>query len=186
MAKKQVIVVTDGDRTAYQAISAACEELGLAPVGATEGNPTRIRGRQLIQAIQSTPGNPVVAMVDDRGAADTGPGERDLATILDAKDLEVLGVVAVAANTRGVRGVVPELSVDHDAEIVSNAVDKRGRVSGPVLRGDTVDVLRHYPKVTVVGLGDPGKMDGDDSVGRGAPATTEALKAILQGGHGDD
>lgn len=180
MNKKQVIVVTDGDQTAYRAIAAACRTLGLHPVKATRGNPTPISGHRLIQAIQDEPGNPVVAMVDDRGEAGTGPGERDLETILDSDQLEVLGVVAVAANTRGVAGVVPELSIDHSAEMLTEqAVNKAGKAKGHVLRGDTVDVLRHYPDVLVVGLGDPGKMGGDDSAGDGSPATHEALKRIL-------
>ncbi len=179
MGKKQVIVITDGDHTAYRAVSAACAQLGLKPVRATVGNPTPISGSALIQAICHTPGDPVVAMVDDRGSANQGPGERDLAAILRAEELEVLGVVAVAANTRGVQGVVPDQSVTDAAEIVSQAVDKQGRTSGHVLHGDTVDVLRDYPEVTVIGLGDPGKMDGADAIGQGAPATTRALKSIL-------
>lgn len=177
--KKQVIVVTDGDRTAYQAIAEASRHLGLSPVVASRGNPTPIQGRALIHAILNTEGNTVVAMVDDSGDAGRGPGERDLVTILEDDQLEVLGVVAVAANTQGVKGVVPDRSVSHHAEMVSQAVDKEGYTKGHVLRGDTVDVLRQYPQVTVVGLGDPGKMGGDDAVERGAPATLRALKTLL-------
>jgi stage V sporulation protein AE len=183
--KKQVIVITDGDHTAYRAVAEACEGLGLDPVDATEGNPTPIQGQALLQAIYHASGNPVVAMVDDRGSAKKGRGERDLGTILDAEELDVLGVIAVAANTPGVKGVVPDLSIDHDAERVSEAVDKQGNASGHVLRGDTVDVLRNYPDVTVIGLGDPGKMGGDDAVGQGAPVTAQALKTILRNRGGD-
>jgi stage V sporulation protein AE len=179
VANKQVIVVTDGDKTAYEAISRACKTLGLQPVRATRGNPTPIQGQSLIHAIEQTAGNPVVAMVDDRGDAGVGPGERDLKTILESDSLKVLGVVAVAANTRGVRGVIPEVSIDHDAQLVSEAVNKAGNESGHVLHGDTVDVLRQYPEVLVVGLGDPGKMGGGDAASKGAPATEEALKTIL-------
>lgn len=180
MAKK-VIVVTDGDRTAYRAIRTAAKALNLTPVGDTEGNPTPLGGEAVIRAIREAPGDVAVAMVDDRGDAGRGAGERDLETILRAEALEVLGVVAVAAHTRGVAGTVPDVSVDAAGDVVRGAVGKEGERSGRVLYGDTVDVLRRFPDVPVVGLGDPGKMGGQDRPQEGAPATTEALRMILQG-----
>lgn len=180
MARK-VIVVTDGDRTAYRAIQAAARDLNCTPVGATEGNPTPLRGQAVIQAILEAPGEVAVAMVDDRGDAGRGAGERDLAAILAAKELEVLGVVAVAAHTRGVKGVAPDLSVEAGGEVIQGAVSKEGDATGRVLYGDTVDVLRRFPDVPVVGLGDPGKMEGRDRASEGAPATAEALRRIMRG-----
>ncbi len=180
--RQQVIVVTDGDVTAYRGIRAACEELGLTVVKATRGNPTPIRGQRLIDAIMAAgddAGRPVVAMVDDRGEPGTGAGERDLTTILASDQLQVRGVVAVAANTRGVAGVVPDRSVDKRQRIVRRAVNKGGQAQGTVLRGDTVDVLRKFPEVPVVGLGDPGKMGGSDDASHGSPVTARALRALL-------
>ena len=180
--KQQVIVVTDGDTTAYRGIHAACQELGLTVVKATRGNPTPISGQQLIDAILAAGDDthtPVVAMVDDRGESGIGRGERDLAAILASDQLEVRGVIAVAADTRGVAGVVPDLSVDKRQRTVRRAVNKRGQVDGSVLRGDTVDVLRNFPAVPVVGLGDPGKMGGSDDASHGSPVTLRALRAIV-------
>ncbi|MBX5466569.1 MAG: stage V sporulation protein AE [Firmicutes bacterium] len=176
-----MIVLTDGDHTAYRAAEVACRRLGIGLVRASAGNPTPLRGQALVEAIRKTPGDPVLAMVDDRGDPARGRGERALEDILRAPELDVVGVVAVAAHTRGVAGVRPDASVTAEAETVSGAVDKEGDPAGPVLHGDTVDVLARYPSVPVVGLGDPGKMDGEDRPERGAPATTEALRALLRG-----
>lgn len=182
--KKRVIILTDGDQTAYQALSEACHDLQCHPLRASEGNPTPLSGSDLVERVLQAPKEPVVVMVDDRGDAGLGRGERALDVLINAPELEVMGVVAVAANTHPVQGVdVPE-SVDQNGQVVHEAVDKDGhRVSGRTLKGDTVDVLRGFSG-TIVGLGDPGKMEGHDAVGRGVPATRRALEEILQKGGG--
>ncbi len=178
--KKQVVILTDGDETAYQALSEACRDLKCHPLRASEGNPTPLHGDQLIQAIMKAPRDPVVVMVDDRGDAGFGPGEKALAALMESPELEVLGVVAVAANTHPVKGVKVEQSVDQSAQVVSHAVNKAGEeVSSNRLRGDTVDTLGSYSGV-VVGLGDPGKMQGHDRIEKGVPATRRALEEILR------
>lgn len=174
----RVIVVTDGDETAWRAIRTASRDLGLHPLRASAGNPTPVDGATLIEAIQRAPKEPVVVMVDDRGEAGTGAGEVALRQLLGAPGLNVLGVVAVASNTEPVSGVRPVYSVDRNADLISGAVDKTGHPDGTVLKGDTVDVLRRT-EVPVIGLGDPGKMAGQDAAGRGAPATRAALAALL-------
>jgi stage V sporulation protein AE len=178
-AKKRVIIVTDGDQTAYRALSAACEELHCHPLAASAGNPTPLDGQELLEAVQRAPADPVVVMVDDRGDAGQGPGERALKALTRSPEIEVLGVVAVAANTHSVYGVGVDRSVDQSGALVSHAVDKAGRqTSSDVLKGDTVDVLADYQGL-IVGLGDPGKMQGRDTVESGVPATRKAIEEIL-------
>jgi stage V sporulation protein AE len=46
--------------------------------------------------------------------------------------------------------------------------------------GDTLSILRSRPEVFIVGIGDPGKMDYQDEVSKGAPITTKALRIILE------
>ncbi|MCL4318465.1 MAG: stage V sporulation protein AE [Firmicutes bacterium] len=182
-----VIVVTDGDETAYRAIDAACQELELFALKASQGNPTPLSGKALVQAVLEAPKEPVVVMVDDRGQADQGVGERDLEVLLKSPKLNVLGVVAVAANTRHVEGVAVDASVTQTGEITDGVVDKQGRAtSGNTLHGDTVDVLQGHDGLPVIGLGDPGKMEGHDSMSQGVPATKKALQEILRrsGYHG--
>lgn len=177
--KSQVIIVTDGDHTAWEAVFEAAADLGLYALPQSRGNPTPRDAAALTDAVRKAPREPVVVLVDDQGDADTGPGERVLDGLLRAPELQVLGVVAVASHTRGVRGVEPWISVTGNDQRVKGAVDKGGHAQPGRLRGDTVDVL-NGEDVPVVGLGDPGKMGGRDAVGRGAPATREALRAILE------
>lgn len=176
----EMIVVTDGDPTAWRAVKAASTSLGLVPVAVSRGNPTPVDAQRIVEVARSQPGGPVVVMVDDQGDGAAGPGETVLAELLRDERVRVLGVVAVASNTRGVDGVVPDVSVDQAAHASDGAVDKDGqRAAGPLL-GDTVDVLRDAaPGVVIVGLGDPGKMQGQDALADGVPATRAALAAVL-------
>ncbi len=181
--RKPVIIVTDGDATAYHAIKEASQALNLYPLEASRGNPTPLNGAELLEAIARAPRSPVVVMVDDRGQAGTGKGEKDLEALMNADSIEVLGVVAVAANTHPVEGVQIDSSVSKTGKVMAGrAVDKGGNaVRGDVLRGDTVDVLSDdVGMVPIIGLGDPGKMGGHDSIGHGVPATRKALEEILQ------
>ncbi|MCY0899456.1 MAG: stage V sporulation protein AE [Firmicutes bacterium] len=183
-AKPRVIVVTDGDDTAFEAIKTACEDLSCHPLAASHGNPTPLSGSQLIDRILHAPRDPVVVMVDDRGERGEGAGEAALKTLLASDQIEVMGVVAVAANTRPVSGVSVQESVDQHGELTAHAVDKKGHpVAGHTLRGDTVDVLADF-RGPIVGLGDPGKMEGWDALDRGVPATRRALEEILKHGRG--
>lgn len=178
--KKAVIVLTDGDDTAFSALIKACQELRCYPLRASHGNPTPLDGPALIQAIVEAPEEPVVVMVDDQGESGQGPGEKALQAILRDPAVTVLGVAAVAANTHPVRGVAVDASVTQDGQVVHRAVDKDGDpVKGNVLQGDTVDVLNRFSG-PIVGLGDPGKMQGHDSLAEGVPVTTQAIREILQ------
>ncbi len=183
---KDVIIFTDGDDTAYHALSVACKELDLHPLRASRGNPTPLTGDRLIRAVVDAPRDPVVVMVDDRGDKDKGIGERALEDLVTSPELHVLGVIAVASNTHPVKGVMVDGSITNASSLVSTAVDKAGDpTQNSVLHGDTVDVLNRE-KFPIVGLGDPGKMQGKDSIERGVPITKEALEEILRrsGYHG--
>ncbi|MHB1610150.1 MAG: stage V sporulation protein AE [Sulfobacillus sp.] len=178
---RDVIVVTDGDETAYRAIAAACRELDLYPLKSSQGNPTPLSADSLVKAVLDAPRQPVVVMVDDRGQADEGIGEKDLKALLESPQLNILGVVAVAANTPHVHGVAVDASVTQKGQVIERAVDKKGRAtSNAVIHGDTVDVLANHEEISIVGLGDPGKMEGYDSIGDGVPATKAALAEILR------
>ena len=180
--KKPVIILTDGDQTAYQALTKACSDLKCHPLKASEGNPTPLNGPELLKAIREAPQAPVVVMVDDRGDAGRGHGEAALDDLLASPDIHVLGVVAVAANTHPVQGASVDMSVDQTGHLIHQAVDKDGRrTTGHIVKGDTVDVLQSYSGM-IVGLGDPGKMEGHDSIGHDVPATKRAIEEILRRG----
>ncbi len=182
MRQKSVIVVTDGDETAYKALVEASKDLNLYLLSESQGNPTPLKGKDLIDVITKAPADPVVVMVDDRGERGLGPGERALEVLMNAPELNVLGVVAVAANTHPVEGVHVDSSVTSQGYMTRDAVNKAGdRQSSAVLYGDTVDVLRDDEgRVPIIGLGDPGKMQGRDSISHGVPATKKALQEVLE------
>ncbi|MBM7854691.1 stage V sporulation protein AE [Desulfohalotomaculum tongense] len=180
--KKKVILVTDGDRIAKEAVEVAAKNIGARCISCSWGNPTRLTGEQLVDQIIKAPHDPVVVMVDDRGFQGEGPGESAMRYIVQHPDIEVLGVLAVASNTGGVKGVLIDQSVTNQGVLVNGPVDKNGFccVDGSTgLHGDTVEILREIKLPVVVGIGDIGKMCGEDDANCGAPITTKALQEVL-------
>lgn len=178
----RVIIVTDGDMCAQQAVQSASFRLGLNPLMITGGNPTTVSDEKALECILNTPYDPVVVMVDDKGKKGTGPGEHLIEIILNHPRINILGIVAVASDTR-VRGVVVDKSVTAGLSIINAPVDKHGyqEVKGHHrLEGDTIEILRHHPEMFVVGCGDLGKMDGMDSIEHGASITEQCFREILR------
>lgn len=159
----------------------AARRLGLRCISASAGNPTPLSGPELVELIKQAVHDPVLVMVDDKGNPGTGPGEEVLAYICRHPDIRVLGAVAVASNTRRAQGVEVDLSVDRGGRVREGPVDKDGqpRKRGR-LRGDTVDVLNRLSVPLIVGVGDPGKMEGADDLEAGCEITTRAIMEILE------
>ena len=177
----RVILVTDGDNMARRAVESAAMRLGIRCISASAGNPTPLTGPELIALIQEAAYDPVLVMVDDKGNPGSGPGEDALAMICGSTELEVLGAIAVASNTRRAHGTPVDVSITRDGRVVECPVDKDGH---PVphrktLQGDTVDVLRDCKLPVVVGIGDPGKMDGADGLKDGCSVTVKAVLEVL-------
>lgn len=177
----RVILVTDGDNVARRAVESAAARLGIRCISASAGNPTPLTGPELIALIQEAAYDPVLVMVDDKGNPGRGPGEDALAFICGCEELEVLGAIAVASNTRRAQGTKVDVSITRDGRVVECPVDKDGH---PVphrqtLQGDTVDVLRDWKLPVVVGIGDPGKMDGADGLKEGCSVTAKAVLEVL-------
>ncbi len=180
-AKRKVILVTDGDGIARKAVETAALRIGGRCISKSAGNPTPMSGRSIVELIKRTPYDPVVVMVDDRGHTGMGKGEKALVDIAQSPDIEILGVIAVASNTEGVNGVNIDLSVTKDGNIISNTVDKYGnKAAGTKINGDTVDILESMDIPVIVGVGDPGKMNGKDCCDKGAPIITKAMKEIIE------
>ena len=113
-AKKKVILVTDGDLIAQQAVEEATKKIGGRCISASAGNPTRLTGAEVVELIQSTPYDPVVVMVDDRGSTRKGNGERVLEYVAKHPDLELIGVLAVASNTENTDGAVVNCAITRE------------------------------------------------------------------------
>ncbi|MGI6606139.1 MAG: stage V sporulation protein AE [Peptococcia bacterium] len=180
---KKVIMVTDGDKIARQAVEEATRQIGGRCISASAGNPTILSGEQIVELIKITPYDPVVVMFDDRGSTKKGRGEKALEYVVNHPAIEVIGVVAVASNTENIEGTTVNCTVTKDKEVTTSQVDKEGKVISPhsFVTGDTVDVLNTLgSKVPfIVGVGDIGKMEGRDSPETGAQITTKALQLIL-------
>lgn len=180
-AKRRVILVTDGDGIAKKAVETAALRIGGRCISKSAGNPTPMSGWSIVELIKQTPYDPVVVMVDDRGHTGMGKGEKAIKEIVQSPDVEILGVIAVASNTEGVNGARIDFSVTKDGNIVENTVDKYGnKAEGYKINGDTVDILESVDVPVIVGVGDPGKMDGKDCCDKGAPIITKAMKEIME------
>jgi stage V sporulation protein AE len=185
-AKRQVIVITDGDDVALAAVEKAGRALGLRTISQSAGNPTRLSGNQIAELVKKAPYDPVLVMVDDRGKSYKYRGEKALEELYAHPDIEIVGAVAVASNTFAAEGTHVDASVTRSGEVVDGPVDKYGEPSGQpsgpdsILYGDTVDVLNEMRVPVVIGLGDLGKMDGADFPKKGCPRTIQAVREVLE------
>ncbi len=179
--KRRVILVTDGDGIARKAVETAALRIGGRCISKSAGNPTPMNGHSIIEMIRQTPYDPVVVMVDDKGHIGMGKGEKAIMDIVKSPYVELLGVIAVASNTEGVNGVDVNFSITKDGNIIDNTVDKHGnKKEGKRITGDTVDILESIDVPIIVGIGDPGKMNGKDCCDKGAPIITKAMKEIIE------
>lgn len=180
-APVRVILITDGDKVARRAMESAAQRLGLRCISASAGNPTPLSGPELVELIRQAAYDPVLVMVDDKGNPGQGAGEQALLHICLSPEVEVLGAIAVASNTRRARGTPVTVSITRDGRVIDYPVDKEGEpeVSRSLLQGDTVDVLRELKLPVVVGIGDPGKMEGADCLDDGCQVTTRAIMEVL-------
>ncbi|HEX2947709.1 MAG TPA: stage V sporulation protein AE [Clostridia bacterium] len=181
MKKRKVILVTDGDMVAKAAIEKATANIGGRCISSSAGNPTFLSGAEIEEKILQALHDPVVVMVDDRGAKGKGPGERVMDYLLDCRKLDILGIVAVSSNGKDCNGLKIDYSVTKTGEVIKHSVDKFGdNTYSDKICGDTLSILRSRPELFIVGIGDPGKMDYQDEVSRGSPITTKALRIILE------
>lgn len=185
--KIRVILVTDGDRVAQQAVENIGASLGLRCISASGGNPTPISGKKIVELLKTVPYDPVLVMFDDKGRQEKAEGEQALEYVANHPDIEVLGAVAVASNTSGIAGVHADACIDCQGHVIDFSVDKKGEVKAkdpcdckPVITGDTVDVLNDVEVPVIIGVGDIGKMDKHDDLSRGAPITRKAIEEILK------
>lgn len=181
MGRTRVILVTDGDVVAQQALQFAAVRLGLRCISMSGGNPTVLSGLEIVGYIEAAAYDPVLVMVDDKGNPGRGAGERAALYIAQHPAIELLGVIAVASETNQAAGIKVNYSITADGEVSERPVNKDGQPLSPRRRfkGDTVDFLNEFRPPLVVGIGDIGKMGGADHLRRGVPITCLAIELIL-------
>lgn len=180
--RKRVIIITDGDDYARKAVELVAREIGGRCISMSHGNPTTLSGLEIVKLIKKAKQEPILVMFDDSGIAEEGYGERALLFVANHPDIEVLGVLAVAAKTKQAEWTKIDISVDRYGELSSYGVDKYGEQELEIgrLYGDTVYCLDRLTVPIVVGIGDIGKMAGKDSFESGAPITKKAVEIILE------
>lgn len=181
--KRKVILVTDGDYVAQKVIETVAKQIGGRSISLSAGNPTPLSGSQIVDLIKMAANDPVLVMFDDNGNYGRGKGEQAIEFVFKHPDIQVLGAIAVASNTRWVSGTTVQFSIDNQGCIVDEAVDKDGYSQKQLenhIYGDTVDVLNACNIPNVIGIGDIGKMEGKDNVRYGCPITLKAVQWILE------
>lgn len=181
--KRRIIIITDGDRIAQKIVEKVASNVGGRAISLSAGNPTQASAEQIKEAIQKTPYDPVLVMVDDCGSSKKGRGEKVIELLANDSNIEILGAIAVASNTARVEGVAVDASVTREGRIIQEPVDKDGYpepVGHRKVEGDTVDILNHLKIPVIIGIGDLGKMDDADLLEDGARITTMAVEEVLK------
>jgi stage V sporulation protein AE len=180
--RRRVILITDGDEYAKRAVEHVAREIGGRCISMSQGNPSVLTGPEIVSLIKQTPNDPVLVMFDDSGLVGEGAGEKVLKYVAQNKDVEVLGVIAVASKTRDAEWTRVDVCIDQDGELTPYGVDKHGipELEMGRLNGDTVYCLDELDLPIVVGVGDIGKMARHDHYERGAPITKKAVELILE------
>lgn len=180
--KRRVILITDGDDYARRAIELVAREIGGRCISHSHGNPSRLTGPELVNLIKKAPFDPVFIMFDDSGIVGEGAGEKALKYVAGHQDIEVLGIIAVAAKTRQAEWTKVDVCIDRDGKLMPYGVDKNGIAELEMGRmdGDTVYCLDELDVPIIVGIGDIGKMAGRDHYDLGSPVTKKAVELILE------
>ncbi|WP_139489239.1 stage V sporulation protein AE [Brevibacillus dissolubilis] len=181
--KRKVIIITDGDYIAQKAVEEIAKQIGGRCISLSAGNPTPLSGKQVVELIKQAVNDPVLVMFDDNGNRSTGNGEQAMEYVITHPDVEILGAIAVASNTKWVSGTHVSYSIDNQGRIIDEAVDKDGFMDEDLenqIYGDTVDILNKYNIPNVIGIGDIGKMQGKDHIRQGCPITRKAVDWILE------
>lgn len=178
-----VIVITDGDTIAADAVQAAASALNLHTISASIGHPTKLSGQEIANLVYQATTDPVIVFFDDRGDQAQGRGETSLLELVECENITVIGAVAVASEAKLAGGVRVDASVTSKGQIVNRAVDKHGipvSKTNAKLKGDTIDVLTRLDIPVIIGLGDPGKQHHGDDISKGAPLTKKAIQEVLK------
>lgn len=185
MNKHDIIFVTDGDQYAHEAVQYIADYFGGRCISRSQGNPTALSGENIAQLIRQTSHGPVFVMVDDGGFRGVGPGEQVLRYVCGQSDMNVLGAVATASKTGFREWTKVDVSIDRSGELIPFGVDKNGvsDIEPHRMDGDTVYVLDELNIPIVVGVGDIGKMDGQDTAEKGFPITKQAVEWVLERNH---
>ncbi|GGE54565.1 stage V sporulation protein AE [Priestia taiwanensis] len=175
-------MVTDGDEYAFRTISFLAKEYGGRCISQSQGNPSKLSGSKIVELILQTPHDPVFVMFDDSGFIGEGPGERAMKYVANHRNIDVVGVLAVASNTHHWEWTRVDVSIDAFGELTEYGVDKFGIQEMDIgrINGDTIYCLDQLNVPIIIGIGDIGKMGGKDDIKLGSPITKKAIDIIFE------
>jgi stage V sporulation protein AE len=180
--QRQVILITDGDDYARRTIEKIATEIGGRCISMSHGNPTVLTGPEIVRLIKKAANDPILVMFDDSGFVGEGAGEKALKYVANHQDINVLGVLAVASNTRHKEWTRVDVCIDREGNLTPYGVDKFGLPDLELgrMNGDTVYCLDELDVPIIVGIGDIGKMSKHDHFENGSPITKKAIEIILE------
>ncbi|NRD80633.1 stage V sporulation protein AE [Bacillus sp. BRMEA1] len=179
---RRVILVTDGDEYTKRVLQQIAKKIGGRCISQSQGNPSKLTGQEIVKLIKKAANDPVLVMFDDSGIIGEGAGETALKYVARHQDIEVLGIVAVAAKSKHEEWTRVDVCIDRDGELTPYGVDKFGIPEHEIgrINGDTVYCLDELNVPIIVGIGDVGKMARHDSYKFGSPITGKAIELILE------
>ncbi len=65
--RRRVILITDGDEYARKSLEIVAKEIGGRCLSMSHGNPSMLKGHEIIKLIKKTAHDPVLIMFDDSG-----------------------------------------------------------------------------------------------------------------------
>lgn len=180
--KRRVILVTDGDEYARKNVELAAQAVGGRCISRSQGNPTALTGKEIVELILQAKRDPVFVMFDDAGFYGVGQGETAMKYVATHPQIDVLGAIAVASRTSYREWTKVDVSIDRFGQLTPFGVDKNGLpdLTEGRINGDTVYSLEELNVPIVVAIGDIGKMAGRDDHKIGAPITRKAVEIILE------
>lgn len=180
--QRQVILITDGDDYARRTVEKVAKEIGGRCISMSHGNPTVLTGPEIVKLIFKAANDPVLVMFDDSGFMGEGAGEKALKYVANHRNIHVLGIIAVASNTRQQEWTRVDVCIDREGNLTPYGVDKYGLPDIELGRmsGDTVYCLDELDVPIIVGIGDIGKMSKYDHLDNGSPITKKAIEIILE------
>lgn len=180
--RRHVILITDGDDFARKTVELVAKEIGGRCLSLSHGNPSILTGQQIVKLIKKVSHDPVLVMFDDSGFIGEGTGENALKYVACHKDIDVLGIIAVASKTRQAEWTKVDVCIDNNGELTPYGVDKFGVPEMEVgrINGDTVYCLDQLDVPIIVGIGDIGKMSKKDHYDAGSPITKKAVELVLE------
>jgi stage V sporulation protein AE len=175
-------LITDGDEYANRTVKQVAAEIGGRCISMSHGNPSVLKGPELVKLIKKAKNDPIFVMFDDSGYVGEGAGEMALKYVANHEDIEVLGIIAVAAKTKDAEWTKVDVCIDQEGVLTPYGVDKYGLPEMDVgrINGDTVYCLDQLDVPIIVGIGDIGKMNQHDHYERGSPITKKAVEIILE------